>query len=233
MKAKREKRGQFVIIAMLMASIMIISIGAIMHSAITYYKHEPWDEYATVIGNIEVNSRRLLELSLVKYSNDISQNMILIQNLVKWEANLTEIYPNMGIVLKHEEGGDIMNLDWNKRSSKSIVETDFDLSVNSIGLEGYPFTARIAVFLDLISFTTINATTNERELTVVVRGEDNLPIAGLRKDNFKINSTPVISLGSYYDDDYILCYKILFKGNTPVTVEVVDQRGIKAVGLWT
>ena len=38
MKVAQNNRGQFVIIAVLMAAIMIVSIGAIMHNAATYYK---------------------------------------------------------------------------------------------------------------------------------------------------------------------------------------------------
>jgi len=59
-KLIKNKKGQFIIIAFLMIAMMIISIGALMHRAVTYYKHEPWQEYLTLIGSIELNSRRLV-----------------------------------------------------------------------------------------------------------------------------------------------------------------------------
>jgi hypothetical protein len=70
----RERRGQFVIIAVLMIAIMIMSISALMHRAVTYYRHEPWEEYLALIGNIELNSHRLVELSLANYTNPIKVN---------------------------------------------------------------------------------------------------------------------------------------------------------------
>ncbi len=59
------------IIAVLFIAMMIISIGVLMHRAGTYYKHEPWEEYLMLIGNIELNCRRLVELSLANYTNSL------------------------------------------------------------------------------------------------------------------------------------------------------------------
>ena len=82
-KLIRNKKGQFVIIAFLLMAIMIISMGAIIHRAGTYYKHEPWEEYLTLISDIEVNSRRLVELSLVNYTNSNAE--------LQWRALPLEI----------------------------------------------------------------------------------------------------------------------------------------------
>ena len=95
MKLSREKKGQFVIIAVMFTAIMIVSIGALMHSAITYYKHEPWEEYSALIGDVEINSRRVVELCLANYTNSIQDESILNVTLHKWEKDLTEIYDDV------------------------------------------------------------------------------------------------------------------------------------------
>jgi len=101
MKSSRKKRGQFVIIAVMLTAIMMVSIGALMHGAITYYKHEPWEEYSTLIGDIEINSRRLVELSLADYSNSlVEDNSTLGVYLGNWQTDLIRIYPSSGIVLE-------------------------------------------------------------------------------------------------------------------------------------
>ena len=64
-----QKRGQFVIIAVLMIALMIISIAPLLHRTVTYYKHEPWEEYLALIGSIELNSERLVTLSPVSYTH--------------------------------------------------------------------------------------------------------------------------------------------------------------------
>src|SRR5512139_3795263 len=103
MKSSRGKKGQFIIIAVMLSAIMMVSIGALMHGAITYYKHEPWEEYSTLIGDIELNTRRDVELSLSDYStSSVEDDSILGVNLETWQKDLKNIYPSSGIVLESE-----------------------------------------------------------------------------------------------------------------------------------
>jgi hypothetical protein len=130
MKVAQNNRGQFVIIAVLMAAIMIVSIGAIMHNAATYYKSEPWEEYATLVGNIELNSQRLLELSLDDYVEN-GNEYIFEENLDKWQSDLLSLYPGAGI-----------NLHYSVQSlSMFYAKATFSLNITSIGLTGYKFSA--------------------------------------------------------------------------------------------
>ena len=85
MKVEKTKRGQFVIIAVMLVAIMIVSIGAVMHNAATYYKNEPWEEYATLVSNIELNSQRLLKLSLNEGN--------FSRNFKEWQSDLVVLYP--------------------------------------------------------------------------------------------------------------------------------------------
>jgi len=119
MKATQKNRGQFVIIAVLMAAIMIVSIGAVMHNAVTYYKSEPWEEYTTIIGNIELNSRRLLELS--------SSHDEFAVNFNNWQSDLLHLYPSAGIKLTY---------------TGVYPQVTFTLNITSIGLTRYEFTAK-------------------------------------------------------------------------------------------
>jgi hypothetical protein len=220
MKPTRKKRGQFVIIAVLLTAIMIISIGALMHSAVTYYKHEPWEEYSTLIGDIEVNSRRLLELSLASYTNTAPlDDTILSGNLEKWQNNLTEIYPSSGIVLESQ-------LSAASSGSNPRVTADFTLDINAIGLKGYTFSATISLNIAIRSMYSSSLT--EHEITTIIKSESGNPVSGLKSGNFRLNNQTVTGVVPVFDSNDVLVYKIPYNGTLPVTVDVWDQRGIHA-----
>ncbi len=217
MKQKRETRGQFIIIAVLLTAIMIVSIGALMHTAVTYYKHEPWEEYATLIGDIEVNSAKLVELSLASYTSGGSSS-ILNENLGKWENNLTVIYPSSGIILK------ATNSYMAAGSLSSSASADFSLDIRSIGLKGYKFSASSSLTVQIVS-----SDPTLKEITVLVKSESG-PIPSLTTNNFKINGTTPLAVKPFYHATYVLVYTIYYQGTIPATLDVVDQRGIHASG---
>ncbi len=229
----RNKRGQFIIIAMLMIAIMIISVGALMHKAVTYYKHEPWEEYLTLIGNIELGSRRLVELSLSNYTNTESSNTLILGiNLLKWQSNLTEIYPGYGASLDYELANGTnynyalgLRRSWNQPVSFSAANVSFTLNIASIGLVGHKFQS--VAFLKL---TILNTTDNEIYLTV--KREDGTPITNLKEENFEVSNMTITSLTSNYDETEVLVYTIKCDGSTsktgqPIIVKVWDERGIQ------
>jgi hypothetical protein len=229
MKSIREKRGQFVIIAVMLTSIMIISIGAIMHGAITYYKHEPWEEYSALIGDVEINSRRVVEFSLASYTNSIQDESILNVNLQKWKNDLTEIYPTSGISLTPDlSGGGIESLVWNMPTSTSKASAKFTLDINSIGLKGYNFDIVTSLSLTIINITSVDSTKNE--MHVVVESETGMPVTDLKKENFTIENATVIYVGPAYSTSDTFEYRIIYDGPLSPHVEVWDQRGIHVVG---
>ncbi|MFW9832323.1 MAG: hypothetical protein ACFFD8_11170, partial [Candidatus Thorarchaeota archaeon] len=143
MKSNREKRGQFVIIAVMLTAIMIVSIGTLMHGAVTYYKHEPWEEYSTLIGDIELNSHRVVEVSLAQATSSGGGVSILSENLIKWQNDLNTIYPTSGIRLS-SSGYQLT------QGSEPTAKVDiFTLSINSIGLEGYTFSVKASLSFDI------------------------------------------------------------------------------------
>ncbi|MEM3566688.1 MAG: hypothetical protein QXK18_07445 [Candidatus Bathyarchaeia archaeon] len=245
-KLMGDKRGQFVIIAVLMIAIMIISIGALLHRAVTYYRHEPWEEYIALIGNMQLNSKRLVELSLANYTSTLNQSILKI-NLGKWKIDVTKIYPGRGVIIDCElanrsyniYGTNVnylfgLNYSWHNQKSFSAANATFTLNITSIGLSGYKFSA--VAFLNL---TIISVSGNK--INVTVKAEDKIPVAGLRKDNFQVirasdNTTiQISSVKSFYDNREMLVYVIECNQNisTAIKVKVCDFRGIQVIAKYT
>lgn len=226
MKSNREKRGQFVIIAIMLMAIMVVSIGAVMHGAITYYRHEPWEEYSTLIGSIELNSQRLLDLSLADFTNSGQDR--LGYNLESWENDLRKIYLSSGIFLSHDPTTIVLrNYPWDTRTAVSEAEVDFKLNITSIGLAGYEFTTRAAVKLTIINVTSASP----YQIFVAVKNEDDIPIGDLNVDSFEVNSASPTVVSLVLDGFYKLIYYVQYDGTTPpATVEVWDSRGIYVRG---
>ena len=219
MKSNKEKRGQFVIIAVMLTAIMIVSIGAIMHGAITYYKHEPWEEYSTLIGDIEVNSRKVVELSLAHVTTSGGDVSILSENLAKWQNDLANIYPDMRINLKST------GYQLNTGSNPTAKVTAFTLDINSIGLEGYTFSVATSLSLDI----WLDSSVSPYNITAIVKSESGEVVTGLDLANFKINGISPKAVAAFFDGNLkTLVYRIEFQG-TPVNAQVIDHRGITAV----
>jgi hypothetical protein len=218
-----NKKGQFVLIAVLLVAIMLISTGALMHGAVTYYKHEPWEEYLTLIANIELNSRRLVELSLANYTQTLDDS-ILEANLDNWQTNLNTMYPSSGIALTATS----MELihTWNQTAAISSGQSDFTLNISSIGLTGYKFTAKAFLKLKILN-------ANSENVTVTVKAEDNKPLTDLSKNNFQViepANTTITKVTPLYHSTEVYVYVIRCEApiTNPVTVTVWDQRGIFA-----
>jgi len=226
-----------------MIAIMIVSLGALLHVAVTYYKHEPWDEYLTLMGNVELGSCRVVWLSLANYTNSpVPDNTILSTNLQKWQNNLSKIYPGHGIALNYTTAEGSRNAygttlsysqglsrTWQVPSSTSAVNASFSLNVNSIGLTGYKFTS--VAFLNL---KIISASTSTNEITVTVKRENLDPVSGLKKENFKVEGQSITKVAQNYDSQYVIVYIIQCSGtfSLPVTVKVWDTRGILVVARY-
>ncbi len=244
----REKKGQFVMIAVLLIAIMIISIGAVMHRAVTYYKHEPWDEYSTLVSNVETHSRRIVELSLCNFTNaeaNSRDSSVLLSNLARWQDDLTSIYPGYGIILDYSMPNGTFNLyganakydlglncTWNKRSSFSAANASFSLDVSSIGLRGYKFDE-----LAFLNLTIVGQYYSSQTLmiNVTVVQEEKTPVIGLTEANFAVDgfSHDPLTVSAAWDQNYTLLYTIECKGvaSSPslFTVSAWDVRGIRVV----
>lgn len=241
----KQKKGQFVIIAMLIIAIMIISIGAFIHKTVTYYKHEPWEEYLTLIGNIELSSRRLVEISLANHTNSDNPD-ILKENLEKWQRNLTQIYLGYGVSLNCPSNE--ITCSWNNPTSFSSASANFALDINSIGLTGYKFAT---VALLKLSNTT-NPLYNNQNMTWSINVtviDENRNVTTLKKDNFRIlinglEHTDFTVVPQYFVNDTAQSHKFFYRiecqgvvsnpsEGSGVTLQVWDQRGIKVTAKYS
>ena len=227
MKVNRGKRGQFIIIAVMIVAVMIVSMGVLMHNAITYYKHEPWEEYSALIGDIEINSRKLVELSLASYTNSLEPISIIETNLNKWEKDLVAAYPSRGITLTSSDTTMLSSSKTNAYTATSKAQASFTLDVKSIGLEGYTFNVFTSLTLSIKSVTPLES--NMIEVIVVVESETGLPIKDLSKTNFKVENATNLAVSAAYDSNNILEYRIIHNGSANSSVEVYDQRGIRVI----
>jgi hypothetical protein len=216
----------------MMIALMIISIGAIMYSAGTYYRYEQWEEYIILVEHVKLSTIRLVQISLANYTAP-GNNSTLKDNLNQWQNDLKKAYPGYGVILTYElaDGTNInyyqgLASHWNETVSYSAANATFALNITSVGLEGYEFMATAFLRLEIL-----NVTTSTNEITVAVTGEDGMPITDLKKDNFHVDGPIITSVTSSYDQTYILVYTIKCNQTipAPVTVIVQDQRGIKVI----
>jgi len=249
MKIVKHKKGQFIIFATLIIAVMIISIGTIMYSTVTYFKHERWQEYLMVIDNIELGSRRVVELSLANYTIlNGTNNQILVNNLNNWRTNLTKAYPGFGVALTYSAANGSyyaygLNIDyssglarlWNNETSFSVANVTFNLNVTSVGLTGYRF-----LVSTLLKVRVFNATWSSNDLVIysAVYEEGLTPITNLGKTDFSIkdannNTIPISSSSRVYDVSYGPIYRIYCANVTtnPLSaqVTVIDARNIKVI----
>jgi len=249
MKIVKHKKGQFIIFATLIIAIMIISIGTLMYGTVTYFRQERWQEYLMVIDNIELDSNRVVELSLANYTIlNGTNNQILVDNLNNWRTNLTKAYPGFGVALTHSIANSSyyaygVNINysyglaslWNNGTSFSAANVTFGLDMSSIGLVGYKFL--VSTFLEVRIF---NATWSSNDLVsyLAVYEEGLTPITNLDKSDFSIkdannNTIPISSLSRVYDTSYGPIYRIFCTNVTPnpisAQVTVIDARNIKVI----
>jgi hypothetical protein len=223
----KQRDGQFIIIAVLFIATMIISMGSILYTTSTYYKFEPWEEYLTLIGNIELSSWRLVELSLSNFTHTNNTN-ILSNNLQQWQSDLTKIYPGYGIELKYSLA-DNQGIDyvWNETSSFSSANATFNLNMTSLGLEGYEF-----VSISSLNVNILNTTGNSINMTVTKENQE--PVVNLGEDNFQVEGYVVSNVTSFFDSTHGFVYTINCSEEViiPVTVSVIDNRGIKVIAQY-
>ena len=216
----------------MMIALMIVSIGAIMYSAGTYYRYEQWEEYITLVEHARLSTIRLVEISLANYTAS-RNNFTLKDNLDQWRNDLRKAYPGYGVALTYDLA-DGTNIDysqglashWNENVSYSAANATFALNITSIGLEGYKFMGTA-----FLSLTILNVTAATDQITVAVTGEDGMPITNLEKDNFQVDGLNITSVTSSYDPNYMFVYTIKCESipSSSATVRVWDQRGIQVI----
>lgn len=253
MKTISDKHGQFILIAALMVSILIVSISAIMYGTVTYFKHERWEEYLSLIDTLKISSRRVVEISLANYTWNLNNATILRNNLHKWRINITRVYSGFGVVLNpHLINGSYQayNLtfsytlglayNWYAPVSYSAANATVEVNITSIGLNGYRFMAVPLVREEILS---AEYSTSVKSLTVklAVDKEELMPITNLQGSSFSLSinisgtwQSVNFSFSRYYDSDFNRFVYELYTDNladspSDVSVTVRETRYIKVV----
>jgi len=157
----RDKRGQFIVIAALLIAIMIVSASAVMFSAVTYFKHERWEEYLTVIGGVEMGTSSVLEISLANYTQTLN-GTVLKTNLDCWRDAVKRAYSGFGAILDYSLAiGSYsaygmnpnynlgLNRTWNKQISFSAANATASFDITSVGLTGYRFASTVFLKMNI------------------------------------------------------------------------------------
>lgn len=239
-KLARNNKGQFIVIAVLMISIMVISVATIMYSAVTYYRHERWEEYVSIIDNVEMGSYRLLELSLANYT--MSNSSVLTANLDQWQRNLLNTYPQYRIALSYYNQG--LSKSWNQRVSFSVAQASFSVNITSVGLTGYKFTRSVLLNMTLLDviFTPKQGQTPGRvgvRFSLTVEGPT--PLMSVAKNSFSqfmvngVDKLSVSTLTRYFDIERNKCYvyELRYPQDTmpsspmSVSLSMIDYRNIR------
>lgn len=252
MKIAGNERGQFILIAALMISILVVSVGVIMYGAVTYFRHERWEEYLAVIDAVRTNSHRMVEISLANYTLTGNQ-AVLKSNLEKWQRDLLETYAGLRIGLESNlinGTQDIYGItvqynmslakDWNKQVSFSAANVTFDLNLTSVGLYGYKFITPVFLKMDIIDALYFESS-KEVGVRLIVQREDLIPINDLQAANFiefqVDGENKTFAFNHYFDIETLnaFVYELRYSSQTQpssitTTVYAVDSRGIKVEG---
>ncbi|MGD8505926.1 MAG: hypothetical protein PVF15_04605 [Candidatus Bathyarchaeota archaeon] len=258
MENTRRNKGQFIVIAALMISILIVSIGVIMYGSVTYFRHERWEEYLSLIDTLKISSHRVVAISLANYTLSMNENA-LKDNLNKWRINITRAYGGSGIVLYPElaEGPhQIYNLtinysqglssNWHSNVSFSAANVTLQMNITSIGLTGYKFISTLLVREEILSAVYDNPN-NILTVKLALDKEDLIPITDLPKSSFSLNinlngqwQSSNFSLSQYYDSTpsigrfiFELQSDNISSQPSDVSVAVTEARNIKVVSNCT
>ncbi len=199
LKLVRNKRGQFIVIAALLISVMIISASAVMFSAVTYFQHEQWEEYIIVIDSIRTGTANVLQLSLVNYTQT-QNNTVLSTNLNAWRQDVGRAYAGFGAILGNTPASGTYSVSgvsvtyvnglassWNQPISFSAANASGTLNITSVGLEGYKFTSSVFMKMqipDAIYYAGKGGNPNYVGVRVIMMAEGSELITNLQQSNF-------------------------------------------------
>lgn len=215
-----NKRGQFIIIAALLISVMIISASAVMFSAVTYFRHEHWEEYLIVIDGVKTGTANVLQLSLANYTQTLN-NTVLKTNMDSWRMDVKKAYTGFGAMTSYSLASGTrtaygMSLNyvnglastWNQPISFSAANATGNLNITSVGLTGYSFTSSVFLKMNIADALWYDGQGNDPGqigVRVVMYAEGLSVLTALQKSNFvlfQIGSPGVnqtYSLYRYYE----------------------------------
>jgi len=257
MRAARGKKGQFIVIAALLLSIMIIAVSTVIYGTVTYYRQERWEEYVTVVDSIKTASCNLLQVGLANYTQTQTLNQSVLRDYFnQWMRDVRKAYPGFGVDLSYSLASGIrsaygVNLNysmglartWNQQVSFSAADATVNIDVASLGLKGYNFSSHAFLKMNIRDAVWYSKE-GKRYVLIYISVDKEGPeaVVNLQKSNFgvKLSGAPAssFSLKRYYSSAYsCFIYEIQVSSIDlkPSSVEVTlqDTRGIKTVSYTT
>jgi len=253
MRLARNRKGQFIIIAAMLLSIMIVSVSTVIYGTVTYYRQERWEEYVTIVDSIKAASCNLLQVGLANYTQTENPNATR-DYFNRWIRDVRNAYPAFGINVgyalanraysAYEISSINYNLglarSWGQLTSYSASNATVSIDVASVGLTGYNFSSH--VFLKMNIRDAIWYTKSSKRYVSIylsVDKEGPAPVLNLQASNFpdvKLGGvSQVFSVKRYYSSEYSnFIYEIKISWDGPLApssaeVTLLDNRGIKTV----
>lgn len=205
-----NKRGQFIVIAILFISIMIISVAVFVYSTVTYYRYQRWEEYLTIVDNIRRNSQKVLRIGLANFTQNFLEGRVrdkgeyeayTLRGLFNsWERDLQKIYAGIGIDLEFNAVGNrLIASKWTVNNSSHIIKcfwygsdsvssafANISISLSSYGFYGYHIVSEEYLRLQVDTSYMESELQNITSLNVIVTKEGENPVCGLSPSNFLI-----------------------------------------------
>ena len=257
MKMVKERKGQFIVIAALLLSIMIVSVTTVIYGTVTYFRQERWEEYVTIVDSVRTGSYYVLEISLAKYSQTLNST-ILRDNLNQWIRDVRKAHPGFGVDLSFTLATGVrsvygispnysmgLNYTWNKQVSYSAANATFNLNIASVGLTGYNFSSHAFLKMNIADALWYEDN-KEVGVRMIIEAEGPTPVTNLQKTNFNLFTVGGTSklaestLYRYYDSKThkAFVYELRYSspndpGTLTATIGLVDARGIKVTGQAT
>jgi len=250
----RERRGQFIVIAALLISIMIVSVSTVIYGTVTYFKYERWEEYLTIVDSVRTATNNLLQIRLANYSqigSPPNPPPTLRDNLNQWIGDVRKAYPGFGVDLSYSLASGVksafgMTLNynlglarrWYQSTSFSAANATFNLNIASVGLTGYNFTADSFLKVTIRDAVWYGGS-NSVSIYLTVDREGPEPVLSLLKSNFVVVKASNVTqsnftLRRYYSstfNSFIYEVQINSISALPSSVELTihDGRGMRVI----
>lgn len=213
---KRE-RGQIIVIAAIIISIMVISLSNILYAFSMLHRPRMWEDYTGVVGNVIIGTRRVMAVSLANYTYCYDQGLDpsvireeLKGNIDGWRGALEEnkhVLPGQGLRFNYSlsEGTQTasgvsvtydlgLNASWGNPVSISTANSTYELDLLKPGIKGYKFFLVTLVKMNITS-AEYDAQSDDLKIELTLTNEAEKVISGLKRENF----TSV----KYYDGTWV------------------------------
>lgn len=195
-------QGQFVIIAALIIALMIISLTVVMFGTVTYYRHESWEEYISIVDNIKTSSKQLLQIELANFTKNFYENgqvdrSSLYNTHEKFAADLRRAFPGYGLDVKLVDGStlvkdrniyDFIQCYWNHNESLSAIYAEMWLNSSKFGLYNYNTSILLYLYtrVDNMSISCKSTYDKKNNITTISKFVVNINVTVLREDDIPI-----------------------------------------------